>query len=85
LLKAAKEHDPYTNSSKLVKKLKAVLHITSDDDFNIQTARGWAFPPLPECRRMWEARNGGAWPWHRDVRAWGGPQQRKVSDRPDRF
>jgi hypothetical protein len=39
--------------------------------FNNKLARGWIFPDLPECRRLWERRNGGRWRWHRDVSEWG--------------
>ena len=70
LLAAAKEHDPNTNWIRVLNKLKAVFKI---EDFNIQTARGWAFPPLAECRAAWERRSGGSWNWHRKAGLWGKP------------
>jgi hypothetical protein len=63
----AKEYDKFTNSSRMVKKLKDMFDV---EEFNTQTARGWAFPSLLECRQTWEARNGGQWEWHHDVKEW---------------
>ena len=68
LLAAAQQHDRYTNESRVAKKLQDVLRV---EPFNNKYARGWAFPSLPECRKLWEGRNGGRWTWHRDVADWG--------------
>ena len=68
LLAAAQLHDRYTNESRVAKKLQDVLRV---EPFNNKYARGWAFPSLPECRKLWEVRNGGRWTWHRDVADWG--------------
>jgi Family of unknown function (DUF5906) len=67
LLAAAKDFDPYTNESLMAKKLQQVLGVAP---FNIKYARGWAFPPLTECRGLWEVRNGGRWRWLRDAAKW---------------
>jgi len=67
LLAAAKEHDRYTNESLVAKKLQAVLSV---EPFNNKAARGWAFPALPECRKLWETRNGGRWHWQRALAEW---------------
>jgi hypothetical protein len=67
LLASAKEHDKYTNGSRIARKLQEVLGVT---EFNIGSARGWAFPELSECRRLWERRNGGHWHWHHNATAW---------------
>jgi hypothetical protein len=69
----AKEYDRYTNLSRVVAKLKEVFGKDRMTDFNNQLARGWAFPPLWECRQAWEARHGGSWNWHSELREWGGP------------
>jgi hypothetical protein len=69
LVAAARRYDPHTNDSQVPRKLQQVLHVT---DYNVQTARGWAFPSLPECRQLWEARNGGRWHWRRKLDGWGG-------------
>ena len=65
MLRSAQVHDRYTNYSRVIKKLKALDML--DDDFNIQTKRGWVFRPLAECRRNWEDRNRGCWLWHRPL------------------
>jgi hypothetical protein len=67
LLEAAKEFDRYTNSAKVAARLQAVLGVEA---FNTKVARGWAFPELAECRRLWASRNGGTWRWHRDAEEW---------------
>ena len=46
---AARHYDRYTNSTRLTGKLKELLKV---EPFNNQEARGWIFPPLPECRRV---------------------------------
>jgi hypothetical protein len=69
LLAGAKAHDPHTNWIRVLNKLKQIF--PGIEDFNIQLARGWAFPPLAECRAAWEARNGGRWHWHREAKRWG--------------
>lgn len=71
LLAAAKEHDHYTNESRIAKKLQGVFDVV---DFNNKASRGWIFPALPECRRLWETRNGGRWPWQRQVEEWQEPR-----------
>ena len=58
MLRSAQVHDRYTNYSRVIKKLKALDML--DDDFNVQTKRGWIFRPLAECRRNWEDRNRGS-------------------------
>ena len=74
LLASAKEHDRHTNSTRVASKLKELFPV---EDYNIQSARGWIFPPLAEARRLWEQKHGGSWPWHRDLTEWG--QAPKVS------
>ena len=69
LLAAALKHNPHTNSSRVAKKLQAILKV---EDFNNKDVRGWEFPPLPECRKLWEAHNGGSWHWYREVGMWRG-------------
>lgn len=68
---AAKEHDRYTNESAIAAKLKSIFGEDGMKAFNNKVARGWAFPPLAECRALWTGRNGGRWRWHRDVPEWG--------------
>jgi hypothetical protein len=70
LLGAAKKYDPYTNKTRVARKLQEVLGV---EEFNVKVLRGWAFPELAECRRLWEQRNGGRWHWHHDVQEWQGP------------
>lgn len=67
LLGAAKEFDRFTNESRVAKKLQDLLLVSQ---FNNKYARGWVFPSLAECRRLWEMRNGGRWHWRRDVSEW---------------
>jgi hypothetical protein len=69
LLESAKKYDPHTNSTRVANKLKELFPV---EPFNNQAARGWAFPPLPECRQIWAAHNGGRWIWFRDLDRWGG-------------
>ena len=61
LAAAAKEFDRYTNESLIAKKLQSLFSVT---ELNNKVRRGWVFPELAECRRLWELRNGGSWPWH---------------------
>lgn len=70
LLNDALKHDRYTNDSNVATKLKKVFPKDNMKDFNNQAARGWAFPPLSECRASWAQRYGGKWNWHHDVREW---------------
>jgi hypothetical protein len=70
LFDTAKRHDPYTNETALANKLKKVFGEDGMKPFNRNAARGWIFPPLAECRKAWERRNGGTWNWHRDVKQW---------------
>jgi len=67
LLADAQHYDKFTNGTLVATKLKALLGVT---EFNNKVARGWAFPPLAECRQAWERRNGGTWRWHHDVPEW---------------
>jgi hypothetical protein len=66
----AQEYDQYTNNSRIIAKLKSIFGEDRMTDFNIKSARGWAFPPLSECRQTWELRNGGSWLWHSAIREW---------------
>ena len=68
LLADAMRFDKFTNPTAIAIKLKELFPIA---EFNIKVARGWAWPPLAECRKAWEVRNGGAWNWHHDVEEWG--------------
>jgi len=64
LYESAKQFDRYTNKSKVAAKLKTVFGVDVMERFDNKVARGWAFPPLPEARQIWERRNGGSWQWH---------------------
>jgi Family of unknown function (DUF5906) len=75
LLETAKAFDRYTNKTLIAKKLQALGMI--ERDFNIQVRRGWIFRPLLECRKSWETRNGGSWPWHRSATEWGKGEETK--------
>jgi hypothetical protein len=68
LLEDALKHDRYTNDSNVATKLKKVFGKDNMKDFNNQLARGWAFPPLTDCRGSWEQRYGGKWNWHHDIK-----------------
>ncbi len=68
LIEDALKFDRYTNSTLVPTKLKEVF--PNIEDFNNQAARGWKFPPLAECRRLWEARYGGKWNWLYNVKEW---------------
>jgi hypothetical protein len=70
LLDDALRYDRYTNETNITIKLKKVFGKDNMKDFGIQVARGWAFPPLADCRRAWEQRYGGRWNWHHDVAEW---------------
>jgi hypothetical protein len=63
----AKQFDRYTNNSLVPRKLKKLFKI---EPFGSGDARGWKFPPLPECRKSWETHFGGEWSWLRDVKEW---------------
>ena len=67
LLSSAKAFDRYTNDTRIAKKLQEVFRMY---EFNNRAQRGWVFPDLAECRRLWEQRNGGSWQWHHDVTEW---------------
>jgi len=67
LLTTAKEFEPFTNATRVALKLQHVLGV---EEFNVKNPRGWAFPPLLECRASWEIRNGERWSWHRDMTEW---------------
>jgi hypothetical protein len=75
LREAALKFDRYTNDSQIAGKPKKVFGESCMKPFNNKVARGWAFPPLDECRRVWERRNGGTWRWHREVEEWAGTAQ----------
>ena len=62
----AKEFDRYTNDVLVTAKLKELLKV---EPFG-GVKRGWKFLPLPDCRKLWEARFGAEWPWHREVSEW---------------
>jgi hypothetical protein len=47
-------------------RIAAALH----EPFGSGDARGWKFPPLPECRKLWETHFDGEWIWLRDVKEW---------------
>jgi hypothetical protein len=68
LIEDALKYDRYTNETLVPTKLKEVF--PDIKDFNNQSARGWAFPALADCRRLWEARYGGTWNWLYDVKEW---------------
>lgn len=68
LLAAVREQDRYANDTQLANKLKRLFAV---EPYNNQSSRGWIFPELDECRRLWEARHGGEWLWHRDLAEWG--------------
>jgi len=38
--------------------------------WRVGAVRGWKFLSLPDCRKLWEARFGAEWPWHREVSEW---------------
>jgi Family of unknown function (DUF5906) len=59
LTEQAKQFDGYTNDSLVPRALKKP-----------GKARGWKFPPLPECRKLFEARFGGRWDWHCEIEEW---------------
>jgi hypothetical protein len=69
LTEQAKQFDRYTNNSLVPRKLRKLFHV---EPFGSGDARGWKFPPLPECRKLWEARFGADWPWLRDAKEWRG-------------
>jgi hypothetical protein len=77
LEKEAKQFAQYTNRTRIAKKLKELF--AGMQEFNIQSARGWVFPSLADCRQAWEARNGGQWEWHHDVKSWGTESEANVS------
>jgi hypothetical protein len=63
----------YTNGTNVATKLKKIFgdaDAKGMKDFSVQTARGWAFPPLADCRRMWAQRFGGRWNWHHNLEEW---------------
>ena len=65
----AKRFDKYTNSTRIADKLHKVFG-GRVEPFNIQSQRGWIFPPLAECRQTWARRYGGSWPWHHAIEEW---------------
>lgn len=66
LTEHAKQFDKYTNKSLVPRELKKLFRV---QPFGSGTARGWKFPPLPECRKLFEARFG-PWDWHYDIEEW---------------
>jgi hypothetical protein len=72
LTEHAKQFDKYTNKSLVPRELKKLFSV---QPFGSGTARGWKFPPLPECRKLFEARFG-PWEWHYDIEEW---QRRETS------
>jgi Family of unknown function (DUF5906) len=79
LERAAKGYARYTNGTQVANKLKDLFGVVP---INTQLKRGWEFPSLPECRRAWEIRNGGKWPWHRELTEWGGAGGEPMTFRP---
>jgi hypothetical protein len=75
LLTSARQFDPHTNSRRVADKLKKILDAKP---FNTQDLRGWEFPPLPDCRSLWEAHNRSRWDWHHPVTIWAPPRSGKV-------
>jgi hypothetical protein len=67
LTEHAKQFDRYTNDSLVPRELKKLFGV---EPFGSGTARGWKFPPLPECRKLFEARFGGRWDWHCEIGEW---------------
>ncbi|MFZ2082023.1 MAG: hypothetical protein WAV38_36285 [Xanthobacteraceae bacterium] len=67
LVEHAKQFDRYTNDNLVPRKLKKLFNV---EPFGSGTARGWKFPPLPQCRKLWEARNGGRWDWLHEIDEW---------------
>jgi hypothetical protein len=67
LVASARKYDPHTNDSEVPRHLEKLLKVSA---FSSGSARGWKFPPLPDCRRMWETRNGGRWRWRRPLTQW---------------
>ena len=65
LTEQAKQFDRYTNKSLVPRKLKKLFPV---EPFGSGDARGWKFPRLLECRKLWEARFGADWRWLRDVK-----------------
>jgi hypothetical protein len=77
LVEAAKKYNQHVTDAQVANKLKEILGV---EHINIRVARGWAFPPLPECRRRWEARYGGRWQWHSPAVEWGGTIASEVAE-----
>ena len=67
LLASAQDFDQYTNKTRIALRLQELFGV---EPFNNQSARGWIFPSLAECREAWERHNGGHWRWHSDVEEW---------------
>jgi Family of unknown function (DUF5906) len=73
LTEHAKQFDKYTNKSLVPRELKKYFPMK---DFGTGKARGWKFPPLPDCRKLFEARFG-PWDWHyNNINEW----QRRSAD-----
>jgi hypothetical protein len=66
LTEHAKQFDRYTNDSLVPRALKKLFGV---EPFGTGKARGWKFPPLPECRKFFEARFG-PWDWHCEIEEW---------------
>ena len=66
LTEHAKQFDKYTNKSLVPRELKKLF---GAEPFGSGTARGWKFPPLHDCRKLFEARFG-PWEWHYDLEEW---------------
>jgi hypothetical protein len=73
LTEHVKLFDRYTNDSLVPRKLKKLFGV---EPFGTGSARGWKFPPLSECRKLFEARYGGHWDWHCEIKEW---QRRRSS------
>jgi hypothetical protein len=70
LLRDAKNFYRYANETEIAILLRKVLGCKPFGG----GARGWAFPDLPEARRLFEEKVGGKWYWHHsDIREWALP------------
>jgi uncharacterized protein DUF5906 len=78
LVASARRYDPHTNDSEVPRTLQKILRVT---DYSDGSARGWKFLPLPECRKLWETRNGGRWRWRRDLSVWSEGEPENFLDR----
>ncbi len=77
MLASMKEHGvKHTNASLPAAELKMLFGDGEAEEGGMiprssGSARGWEFPPLHDCRAMWERKYGGKWQWHRKLKDWG--------------